>query len=310
MRSALDKIPWGSDSDGQSWAYYLGDIASLAPGWTEDPLFWILHNLTEGAEEGKFTPEEKAENVYTTTTENVTKTAVEDSDKKFEEQGLELKEKLGNDDNDKKWEDFYYYRRDIDMLYAPNYRPGSMWDLLVKRNIITEQTKNKLLKNKELKFGLNPAYFYENRDKVNNSKMGFIQKVKSLEIDDLVITQDDSMKFGQQLGSFISDLSKSEGSSKSTPFVLLGKDGKKYILKNLPSEVSEKTDTGGIVSVKLNGAINENTISFYSPDYQTLYNAIYDPKKVLVPANFKIPPDSKLTEDNLVRVSLNPITKF
>jgi hypothetical protein len=219
-------------------------------------------------------------------------------------------ENYQKDDNSKKWEDFYHYRRDIDMLYAPNYRPGSMWDLLVKRNIITEQTKNKLLKNKELKFGLNPAYFYENRDKVNNSKMGFIQKVKSLEIKDLVISQDDSMKFGQQLGSFISDLSKSEGSSKSTPFVLLGKDGKKYILKNLPSEVSEKTDTGGIVSVKLNGAINENTISFYSPDYQTLYNAIYDPKKVLVPANFKIPPDSKLTEDNLVRVSLNPITKF
>jgi hypothetical protein len=201
------------------------------------------------------------------------------------------------------WLDYFYKtgNENIHKLYKPEFLPGqySYMDSLKINGTISDSLYDYFSKseNKELIWGLNPAIVVKRKllEKSNKEKDEYgtlAKKVKNFLND-----EQKQINMGKKLADAVLNLDKDPDVKKASPFVVLKKNNKKYILDS-PMFWSDSAPA------------DKNYVTFYTPDYQTMMNALKDPKQKLVANNYVETKKDKENGVKIVRVKQNPITEF
>lgn len=299
LNGAARGSEFGEDSLGKSsWEFYIADALSLLPGSSEDLISWAMLNLSN-LKGGDKTKEEVAVEEAKNLVSEKSKEAFDSHDNTLKSEGEELKTSLGENPNSENWRKFWdkEMNSDLKLLFHPDL--GLPYDGDVIGMGSSKQLIKYFEKNKELVFGLNPGYigFYASKD-INKTKMRAIGNLKKY-INDPTSAFDFGVQMRENLEKFIQKENKGLGQTtqKESPFVVIKSGDKKYILKHNAS-----------LSYS-----DPNFIQFYYPDYKTLYDALVDPTKMVVPNDYKITQEEEkngVKESNLVRLQLLPLNKI
>jgi hypothetical protein len=265
-----------------NWKEYLMDAGSKLPGYDMDFYSFILLNASQMFKEtGDKTKDEAANDAIENVTEESTKFELDNADNVLRKQGDNLKDQNGTDynveDTNSGWVKYFDSNQPMLALYGPKYylnaNRRTIFHFLKQNNIISnalfEYSSN--YDNKEIIWGLNPAAIIGagKATSVNKEKDKFLSKLKELNIKKLLFTADEQAKFGVEIGKSILQLTEDPVIKKRNPFMVFKKEGKKYIIDYIGFESN-------------NWNFDKNTVTYYTPDYQTMMNALYDPKKKLV----------------------------
>jgi hypothetical protein len=232
---------------------------------------------------------------------------IKDIEDQLKREGDELKEMNGKEYYDPKqdtpefyaWHKYYADNRVITQLYEPKMIGAGYGyiSVLKDKGVVSQDLYNYFLNpdNKELIWGLNPAIVNRKRllDRSNSVRDEFnilkhdknfiIDKNKQKEIEDELVKKLKILEYDIDI-------------NKASPFVVFIKNGKKYIL-----------DCAAFWQKN----VEENQlVTFFTPDYKTMMNALMDPEKKLVPFNYVPTANDINSKITLVRVKELPITQF